>query len=637
MAGYSFRSQLANLESEYCRLEAENRELRGLLGGQALVKDHGVSDCELAVPVQVFQQEGVHQMAPDSEPYKPPTTSPPEMVREASDSDACPPDIPEAQRSRPSQGRKSWSDYSAQYFGRPSPSVYDRQPIFPDAEEMKASVRRNIAKHRYDVADFYKDEGIAQQLARNHYFEIFTLTVIGLNSIWISIDTDHNDADLLVNADWGFQIVEHLFCGFFFFEIIVRFSAFANKFNCVRDAWFMFDSVLVFMMVVETWVVSFIITISEGDEKGAGKMGNVGVLRIARLLRLTRMARMARLLRAVPELVILVKGMAHAARSVFFTLLLLLILLYVFAIAFKQLMEGSDVGLRYFRSVPESMNTLWLYATLLEEITTLAHDVQRDNVWMLGVLYLYILGAALTVMNMLIGVLCQIVSTVATTEKEESAMHYMKAKVQSIFWQLGLDEDRNGMISRAEFSKIVQNKEAARAISDLGVDVEQLVDMADHFFTSDELTDYDKELSFEEFMNMVTDFRTKNVATVKDMMHLQKFIRGELEKLKTDQMRQTDRTTQFSVNSGGTNQFRGEGQRVLKSSSMPNPPRPSSSPAGVGSSPSLSSHPEEEDEDRSWSKEKGEDAENEGALSPRSPSATEEALRATAIPGMTND
>eukprot|EP00419_Tripos_fusus_P050768 CAMPEP_0172840548 /NCGR_PEP_ID=MMETSP1075-20121228/29406_1 /TAXON_ID=2916 /ORGANISM="Ceratium fusus, Strain PA161109" /LENGTH=63 /DNA_ID=CAMNT_0013684405 /DNA_START=154 /DNA_END=342 /DNA_ORIENTATION=+ len=52
---------------------------------------------------------------------------------------------------------------------------------------------------------------------------------------------------------------------------------------------------------------------------GAVGLGNASILRMARLLRLTRLFRMARLLRAMPELLILVKGMAAAMRSVVFT------------------------------------------------------------------------------------------------------------------------------------------------------------------------------------------------------------------------------------------------------------------------------------------------------------------------------
>ena len=59
-----------------------------------------------------------------------------------------------------------------------------------------------------------------------------------------------------------------------------------------------------------------------------------------------RLGRIARLLRAVPEVVTLLKGIAAAIRSVFFTLLLLLVLLFVFGVIFKtQAKEAGGAGL----------------------------------------------------------------------------------------------------------------------------------------------------------------------------------------------------------------------------------------------------------------------------------------------------
>ena len=56
------------------------------------------------------------------------------------------------------------------------------------------------------------------------------------------------------------------------------------------------------------------------------------MLRVARVLRVLRTARMARLVRLMPELMILIKGMMVACRSVFFTLVLLLLFTYVFSV-----------------------------------------------------------------------------------------------------------------------------------------------------------------------------------------------------------------------------------------------------------------------------------------------------------------
>merc|ERR1719414_1305886 len=112
------------------------------------------------------------------------------------------------------------------------------------------------------------------------------------------------------------------------------------------------------MMVLETWVMTTIMLFSGNSD--SGNLGNASILRMARLMRLSRMARMARLFRAMPEILILVKGMVSATRSVFFTLCLLAILLYVFAIAFVQVLRGTPAGDKYFRKVGVAMHTLLL-------------------------------------------------------------------------------------------------------------------------------------------------------------------------------------------------------------------------------------------------------------------------------------
>lgn len=399
---------------------------------------------------------------------------------------------------------------------------WKRRPIFANADDMKERVRQQLTKTSYNVMDFYKKRGIAQQIARHQAFETITLLVIGLNALWIWIDTDYNDKDLITEAHPIFQVAEHSFCLYFFVEISLRFCAFKYKSNCLKDWWFIFDFFLVLVMVIETWVMTIVI-LATNSTSGSANLGDTSVLRIARLLRLMRMARVARLLRAMPELVILIKGMVAAARSVFFTLVLLFILLYVFSIALTQVLRDTSVGDEFFFNVPRSMHTLWLRGTLLDEIVEVMDQVEKINIFATIILDLFILAAALTVMNMLVGVLCEVVSAVAASEREEIALSFVKTKVEQIFNEMGVDADKNGKISKEEFVHIIQNQQAARAIHDLGVDVVGLVDFAEVFFsadTDDEL--YVKELSFTEFMEAVVALRGSNSATVKDIMDLRK-------------------------------------------------------------------------------------------------------------------
>merc|ERR1719162_2687235 len=87
------------------------------------------------------------------------------------------------------------------------------------------------------------------------------------------------------------------------------------------------------------------------------------------------------------------------------------------------------------------------------------------------------------------------------------------------------------MISKEEFQRIIENKEAARAIQDLGVDVLQMVDMADTLFASEEDSTDFKQLTFGEFMEAVVQMRGTNFSTVKDLVNLQKGLSKKMEKL----------------------------------------------------------------------------------------------------------
>lgn len=64
--------------------------------------------------------------------------------------------------------------------------------------------------------------------------------------------------------------------------------------------------------------------------------------------------------------------------------------------------------------------------------------------------------------------------------------------------------------------------EAARIVSEIGVDVVELLDLSDFIF-KDQV-----ELTFADFLHLVLSFRGTNGATVKDIVELRKFLVGEL-------------------------------------------------------------------------------------------------------------
>merc|ERR1712032_1547454 len=136
---------------------------------------------------------------------------------------------------------------------------------------------------------------------------------------------------------------------------------FRRKLNCCCDSWFVFDGLLVMCMVAETWLLPLIAMLSSEDGEG-GDSGPLSTFSGFRLLRLLRLSRMSRLLRAVPELMILLKGVLHAARATFFVLLFLLLCTYVFAIVFTSVLGNPGAesdGEVMFASIGDAMMTLW--------------------------------------------------------------------------------------------------------------------------------------------------------------------------------------------------------------------------------------------------------------------------------------
>lgn len=271
------------------------------------------------------------------------------------------------------------------------------------------------------------------------------------------------------------------------------------------------------MMVAETWIMT-IITVASGtsSKKGAS---NASILRLFRLARLSRMARM---LRTMPELMILIRGMIAALRSVSFVMGLLVLITYTFGIAFCQLSTGFYMKQQYFNTVNEAMFTLTVYGLFLDNLTNCTNNIKSESYALLLLFVLYIGLANLTVMNMLVGVLCDVISAVSETEKEEMSIAYANQKLAQLMRHIDTDGDLE--VSRDEFIKILENPQAVQVLDDVGVDTLALVDCVDFIFDTLDDDGHPLPIPFTDFMGVVLDLRGSNIATVKDIVELRKFM-----------------------------------------------------------------------------------------------------------------
>merc|ERR1719311_1109768 len=188
--------------------------------------------------------------------------------------------------------------------------------------------------------------------------------------------------------------------------------------------------------------------------------------------------------------------MVAALRSVTSTLVLQVGIMYIFAIVLTQWAksygkEGKCVdGIcfdYYFGSISMSLLAL-MQILVFDDTFEIVRPVMKERITIGLLLILYMCIASFTVLNMLIGVICDIVSSTTAREKEK----VMRSRVEDLFEQI--DEDGSGTITREEF----ENRNTIEHISKLGIDKNLLRNVFDIMDTDD-----DNHLEAKEFIDMM--------------------------------------------------------------------------------------------------------------------------------------
>jgi len=394
--------------------------------------------------------------------------------------------------------------------------------IFANADQMKEQVQKAILEPEYNVKNMYKDDGCWAAVARSPLFDISSIVAITLNALWLAVETDYNDEPLLVNADPPFIIVENFFCTCFCAELLIKFMAFSRKTDVLKDSWFVFDSVLVCFMAAETWLLSILVWVTAGSL--TANSSSTSVLRVVRLFRMTRAARVARVLKAVPELMVIGHGIVIVARTVVVIFCVLFLVIYTFAIVFTQLAKGTDLEKNVHPNAKCSdmvttMSTL-LLGGILPDFAPTTEDFAAEDFFFAAFFFMFILLAYVTIMNMLIGVLVEVVAVVASVEKETNQVAAVKRVL--LKWTPDTDLDGDCRIGVDEFKNMLNNDGCAKDLNDVGVDAIALIDHADFVYRNK------TELTFAELLAVVLGLRGRNDPKVQDLVQLRKFLHVEM-------------------------------------------------------------------------------------------------------------
>lgn len=436
------------------------------------------------------------------------------------------------------------------------------------------------------------------RLSLNVYFQNTTLGVIILNAAWIFIDVEWNHPNLRkADGDLPLQpysdVVENIFCAYFTGEVLVRALGFRTFCYAIKDKWFVFDSTLVLMVVLENWILPLVSLIA-GSSGGSNALSSFSSFRLLRLLRLTRMVR---IMRFFPELMTLIKGMIRAMQSVVFILIFLVIVMYVFAIVFTSQFGQPDFvpdpdadypsSGELFSDIGSSMMTLFTIGVLGDNLAQTLMAIKADSLVLFWVFVVFLVVSGMTLLNMLIGVLCQVIDDSSREEEEMRQLTELRACLVEAFE--GTDTSGDGLVSEAEWNQIVKNENVKLALIKFGIEEnmieERLNQMQETIFggkgrraSVDSSGSNNKELDFNEFVSQVVELRMDTPASALDLEMLKCNIRKEdkilnrkLDKIEAELRKTMGLTTMLPAE---TSNLEGLQARALKDNHLQLPQLP---------------------------------------------------------------
>lgn len=404
------------------------------------------------------------------------------------------------------------------------------------------------------------EESWCNRVVESTWFFPLCMCAIVANAVYLGIDADLNpDSSISYAAFSWFTAIENLFCVFFTAELLIRYGSYKTKWEFLQHYWFVFDGSLTLLMIAEVWIIPVAVLASSGDS-GSGPTGKeFSILRIARLVKVSRLGRVIRLLRIFPEIMTLLKGIAQSMRSVFFTLLLLLILLFIFGILFKT--QANNTPLQdTFTSVSQSMWILLLRGALLDEPSETINTVAETSPMLAVVFLIFIFLGSFTILNMLIGIVVEVVHDVSLHEKEQASISSLKASLYEVLECFDKDDDEH--IHQDEFELLLRNPELKGILDSIGVNCLDLMSLRDVLFEDKQVAEpltsktsksqspcvrgdqsveptpenschqeEARKLTFDEFVEVVVRLRGGNAATVMDIVELRDLIRSRFARL----------------------------------------------------------------------------------------------------------
>lgn len=222
-------------------------------------------------------------------------------------------------------------------------------------------------------------------------FQGFIMVVIVLNAITIGIQT----APLSEQAAGALAVFDTVCLAVYIVEAALKLFAWHTAY--FKSGWNIFDFTIVVLCCVPTGIIPF-------------------PVQVMRVLRIVRVFRVFRLVSAFREMRVIVEALVRAVPGVGWTVFLLLIVYYVFAVVGTDLF-GQDFP-DWFGDLGKSFYTLFQVMTLESWSMGISRPVMEVFPWAWAYFVPFVIISAFIIVNVVVGI---IVDVVDQTHKDADA------------------------------------------------------------------------------------------------------------------------------------------------------------------------------------------------------------------------
>lgn len=334
-----------------------------------------------------------------------------------------------------------------------------------------------------------KTQEMCFSFVKSLIFDSCCAAMIFANAVTIGWQTDYMARHVLAEAPASFQLIELFFCVNFVLELALRFFAYGRRFFRSRAwKWNVFDCCLVSFQVVELSVA--VIVRQESGGQGSGSWGFMRALRIIRLLRIVRIFRVLRFLRDLRTLII---SVGASIRPLAWSVVILLLMLYVVAMYFTEVVLDHRVNPSDDTGAETAANTLILidhFGSLNNSVFTLYQVITGGMDWRdvtdplmhnigsyVGYIFaFYIAFAVICMINLFTGIFVQTALQHAEHEKQLETVNSLrdiltrKGDTSVRSEHNGGNAGNGGYVSASDFEAHLSDPEMQRYLRDIDVD-----------------------------------------------------------------------------------------------------------------------------------------------------------------------